>query len=61
MTLSYAASDPWADDDGDLGAELGLIRWAAETAGTLSGELARLAADVGAAAQAIAGRAGEAR
>ncbi len=43
--------DPWADDDG-IGAELELIRWAAETAGKLADELRRLAADVGAAVEA---------
>ena len=53
MSLSLsAAPDPWADDDDGTGTELGLIRWAAETAGTLAGELTRLAADVGAAAEA---------
>lgn len=52
MTLSYAAPDPWADDDDGTGTELGLIRWAAETAGKLADELTRLAADVGAAAEA---------
>ncbi len=55
MSLSLPAG-PWADDDGDIGAELGLIRWAAQEAGRLAGELTRLAADVRAAAQAIAGR-----
>ncbi len=51
MTLSFAP-DPWADDANDVGAELGLIRWAAETAGELAGELTRLAADVGAVVEA---------
>lgn len=51
MTLGYPP-DPWADDDGDVGAELGLIRWAAETAGKLADELTRLAADVGAVVEA---------
>jgi hypothetical protein len=55
VSLSYAAPDPWADDDdGGIGTELGLIRWAAETAGQLADELRRLAADVGAAAEAKA-------
>jgi len=52
VTLSYAVPDPWADDDDGTGTELGLLRWAAETAGKLAEQLTRLAADVGAAAEA---------